>query len=112
MNEQLAIEELASAFRALGDPTRLRILTFLASKAEQSAETGATVGEVCAQVTGMETITSTISHHLKELRIAGLIDVEKRGRFNICRLNRSAVDRLASALQGSITEQPATSKAS
>ena len=40
---------------------------------------GVTVGEVCCFVTGEDRITSTLSHHLRELRLAGLVDVERRG---------------------------------
>src|SRR6185503_973197 len=97
----------AAMFKALGDPTRLRIFEFLRScccpvAVEDSGDvrpvSGPTVGDVCCCVTGAERITSTISHHLKELRLAGLITVERRGRQMICGINRSAVDSLAAYL--------------
>ncbi len=59
---------------------------------------GPTVGEVCCQVTGLEKINSTISFHLKEMRLAGLIEVEKRGKFMVCNVNRDAVAKLAKYL--------------
>src|SRR4051794_2157188 len=102
-------ERYAPAFRALGDPTRLRIFEFLAGCSgtvalEESGEVrrveGATVGEVCCRVTGAERVTSTISHHLRELRLAGLITTERRGRHILCRLDRDAVASLASYLAG------------
>jgi len=65
--------------------------------------TGPTVGEVCCHVTGAEQINSKISHHLKELRLAGLITVERRGKNMICGVNRSAVAALAIYLGGSET---------
>jgi DNA-binding transcriptional ArsR family regulator len=102
-------ERFAAAFRALGDPTRLRIFEFLAGccgpvALEESGEVrpveGATVGEVCCRVTGEERITSTISHHLRELRLADLVTTERRGRHIICRLNRDVVAALANYLAG------------
>lgn len=52
---------------------------------------GATVGEVCCHVTGQEKVSSTVSFHLKELRLAGLIEAEKQGKFMICSVRREAV---------------------
>ncbi len=91
-------------FKALGDPTRLRIFEFLrgcccpvavGEEGEVSPIEGPTVGEVCCQVTGAEKITSTVSFHLKELRTAGLISMEKRGKNMVCAVNRDAVAWLA-----------------
>ena len=106
-------EQRALAFRALGDPTRLRIIECLAGccgpvSLEDTGDVrpvdGATVGEVCCRVTGVDRITSTLSHHLRELRLAGLITTERRGRHIVCRLNQDAVtslaDYLASAAKG------------
>lgn len=94
-------------FKALGDPTRLRIFDFLRSKccavALESTGgvrplAGPSVGEVCCHVTGLDKINSTISHHLKELRLAGLITVEKRGKFMICDVNEPAIEQLTAYL--------------
>src|SRR5450755_3227815 len=94
-------------FKALGDPTRLHIFEFLRScccpvAVEESGDVrpviGPTVGEVCCHVTGAEQINSKISHHLKELRLAGLITVERRGKNMICGVNRESVAALAAYL--------------
>jgi ArsR family transcriptional regulator len=94
-------------FKALGEPTRLRIFDFLRScccpvAVEESGDVrpvnGPTVGEVCCRITGADHITSTISGHLKELREAGLITIERRGRNMICGVNREAIAALASYL--------------
>ncbi len=101
--------ELVEMFKALGDPTRLEIFEFLRScccpvavgeEGEVRPVTGPTVGEVCCRVTGAEQINSKISHHLKELRLAGLITVERRGKNMICGVNYKAVEALAGYLIG------------
>ncbi len=90
------VNELAAKFKALGDPTRLRIYQFLRGQhspvaldddGNVRAVVGPTVGEVCCHVTGKERITSTISEHLKELRRAGLVRMERRGKNMICGIN-------------------------
>src|SRR5437660_95139 len=105
--------DLAAMFKALGDPTRLRIFEFLRScccpvAVEETGDVrpvlGPTVGEVCCHVTGAEQINSKISHHLKELRLAGLITVERRGKNMICGVNREAVAMLAAYLSESVSD--------
>lgn len=98
---------LARAFKALGDPTRLRLFRFLATCRCQVALNedgtvrpivGKTVGEVCCSVTGDARISSTLSHHLKELRLAGLVTMEKRGKHVLCAANPYALRRLREVL--------------
>lgn len=105
--------DVGAMFKALGDPTRLHIFEFLRSCRGPVAveETGAvrpivgpTVGEVCCHVTGAEQINSKISHHLKELRLAGLITVERRGKNMLCGVNHDAVKALASYLGREVTD--------
>lgn len=104
-----ASSDLAGMFKALGDPTRLRIFEFLCRQCcpvavEENGDVrpilGPTVGAVCCHVTGAERINSTISFHLKELRLAGLITVERHGKNMICGVKRDAVAALASYLGG------------
>ncbi len=101
--------DVAAMFKALGDPTRLHIFEFLRGcccpvAVEENGDVrpvlGPTVGEVCCHVTGAERINSTISHHLKELRLAGLITIERRGKNMICGVNREAVAALVAYLGG------------
>lgn len=97
-------DSLAPAFKALGDPTRLRIFQFLrdccgpvavGEEGEVRPVQGPTVGEVCCHVLGTEKIPSSLSFHLKELRLAGLISMERRGKNMICSIEPDAVTRLA-----------------
>jgi DNA-binding transcriptional ArsR family regulator len=105
--------DMAGAFKALGDPTRLKIFAFLCRQCcpvalgengDVRPVSGPTVGEVCCHVTGAERINSTISHHLKELRLAGLVTVERRGKNMICGVKRNAVAGLAAYLTGMISD--------
>ena len=113
MNEQNnELLQKAAMFKALGDPTRLRIFEFLCSCCDTVATTsltiekngnvhplrGTTVGEICCSLNGEERITSTMSHHLKELRLAGLITMERRGKHILCRVNREALGDLLAYL--------------
>ena len=102
------MEQMARMFKALGDPTRLSIFECLrggccggeAVEVENEegairAKSGPTAGEVCCYVTGTTgPITSTVSHHLKELRLAGLITMKRQGKHMICGINQSAVDEI------------------
>jgi ArsR family transcriptional regulator, arsenate/arsenite/antimonite-responsive transcriptional repressor len=65
---------LARMFKALGDPVRLRLLSLVASHAG---------GEACVcDISGSFDLSQpTISHHLKVLREAGLLDCERRGTW-------------------------------
>lgn len=73
LTESSAVE-LARGYKALGDPVRLRLLSLIAARAG---------GEVCVcDLTDAFDVTGpTISHHLRVLREAGLIDCERRGTW-------------------------------
>jgi ArsR family transcriptional regulator len=66
--------DLALAFKALGDPVRLQLLSQIATAQGEEAC-------VCELTTGFDLTGPTISHHLKVLREAGLIDCERRGTW-------------------------------
>ncbi|MEU1849207.1 metalloregulator ArsR/SmtB family transcription factor [Streptomyces sp. NPDC019990] len=84
--------ELAKVFKALGDPVRLRLLSMIASRGEG--------GEVCVcELTpAFELSQPTISHHLKLLRQAGLIDCERRGTWVYYWVLPGVLERLAAFL--------------
>jgi ArsR family transcriptional regulator len=89
--ETEAAEALASRFRALADPTRLSIVNRLAGSDEVC---------VCALVDEFELSQPTISHHLKLLREAGLVESERRGTWAYYRLVPEAIEDLRVALAG------------
>ena len=106
---EIQATDISSMFKALGDPTRLRIFEFLRScscpvalddTGGVSPVIGPTVGEVCCRITGAERATSTISFHLKELRNAGLISMERRGKHILCGVNQKTVEQLGAYLRG------------
>jgi ArsR family transcriptional regulator len=80
---------LAARFRALADPTRVAIVNRLA----QAAETC-----VCDLTAAFELSQPTISHHLKVLREAGLVESSRRGTWAYYRVVPEALGALASAL--------------
>nr|WP_202457412.1 MULTISPECIES: metalloregulator ArsR/SmtB family transcription factor [unclassified Streptomyces] len=84
-------EELAKVFKALGDPVRLRLLSMIASRDG---------GEICVcdLTPAFDLSQPTISHHLKLLKQAGLIDSERRGTWVYYRLLPATTDQLAAVL--------------
>ena len=85
--------DMARMFKALGDPIRLRLLSRI---------TSAAAGEICVcDLTGDDFDVSgpTISHHLKVLREAGLIDGERRGTWVYYRPQPGSLRQLAALLE-------------
>ncbi|WTL59922.1 metalloregulator ArsR/SmtB family transcription factor [Nocardia sp. NBC_01499] len=95
--EVAAAVELASAFKALADPVRLRLLSLIASRS------GAEVC-VCELTPRFDLSQPTISHHLKVLREAGLIDCERRGTWVYYWVIPAALQRLSDVLHTSGAE--------
>jgi len=96
----IEMNEAAELFRALGYPTRLRIVRNLGCCPETI--NGPSASEVCCAATGSDKITSTVSHHLKELREATLIEMERQGKCMCCSLNRDTLKELAAYLNSII----------
>ncbi|MDG1266498.1 MAG: metalloregulator ArsR/SmtB family transcription factor [Ilumatobacter sp.] len=89
-------EALAVRLSAAADPVRLQMLSIISNSAS---------GEVCACdfVAPIGKSQPTVSHHLKVLAKAGLIDGHKRGRWIWYRLGNDAVGSLANALNGVVS---------
>ena len=82
--EALATAEL---FSALGDPARVRIVNLLATSSEPVC--------ACELYEPLGLAQPTVSHHLKKLVEAGLLDREQRGKWAYFSLRRDAVEKLA-----------------
>jgi ArsR family transcriptional regulator, arsenate/arsenite/antimonite-responsive transcriptional repressor len=82
-------QELAARFKALGDPTRVAIVNRLAGAGEVC---------VCAFVDELGLSQPTVSHHLRILREARLVDVDRRGTWAYYRLVPETVSALGGAL--------------
>jgi ArsR family transcriptional regulator len=86
-----ARDELASRFKALADPTRVAIVNRLAAADEVC---------VCDLTAVFELSQPTISHHLRILREAGLVEASRRGTWAYYRLVPEAIESLRGALGG------------
>jgi ArsR family transcriptional regulator, arsenate/arsenite/antimonite-responsive transcriptional repressor len=82
---------LATRFKALADPTRVAIMNRLAGADEIC---------VCVFVEELGLAQPTVSHHLRVLREAGLVQATRRGTWAFYRLVPEAVDQLGFALTG------------
>jgi len=82
---------LAPAFKALGDPVRLQLMSMIASAPD---------GEICVcdLTPAFELSGPTISHHLKTLREAGLVDAERRASWVYYRARPGLMRQLAGLL--------------
>jgi ArsR family transcriptional regulator len=80
-------EATADLFRALADPARVRVLNILATSEEPVC--------VCNLIEPLGLSQPTVSHHLKKLVDAGLLDREQRGKWAYFSLKRDAAERLA-----------------
>lgn len=86
-----AADEVAAALRVVADPARLRLLSLIST---------AEGGEACAcnLTTPLGLSQPTVSHHLKVLTDAGLLEREQRGRWAYFRLVPDRLDLLRGAL--------------
>jgi ArsR family transcriptional regulator len=92
--------DLAKVFKALGDPTRLAIFDLVRKCA----------GEGCSEDDAADSLSkiadrfglslSTVSHHVKELRNAGLIHCEKQGQTVYCWPDQEMLREVERYLQG------------
>jgi ArsR family transcriptional regulator len=84
--------QLARRFRALGDPTRVRLLSLISAQP---------TGEACicelTQPVGLS--QPTVSHHMKQLVEAGLVTREQRGKWGFYRVVDESLRSLGQALR-------------
>lgn len=100
-------DQLSEAFKALGNPHRLRIVRLLLEEEWTCCEedrpgdcrldpASCNVGELAER---LEVSASTTSHHLKELERAGVIERARKGRRLFCRVNTDTLQRLREVLE-------------
>lgn len=82
-------DAIAPMFKALGDPVRLRLVSLIAAQPEAC---------VCDLVAAFPLSGPTISHHLKVLRAAGLVDCERRGTWVYYWVKPEVLARLSALL--------------
>jgi ArsR family transcriptional regulator len=91
-----AATQLATMFKALGDPTRVRLLSLIA--AHEGAEAC-----ICDLTEPVGLSQGTVSHHMKLLSDAGLVSREQRGKWAYYRVETATLTALSIALQTSST---------
>ncbi|SRR6266571_6524896 len=84
-------EVAARVFKALGDPNRVRLLSVIASSAGREAC-------VCDLLPGTTLSQPTVSHHLKVLHEAGILERERRGNWVFYRIRPAALDAIGKAV--------------
>ena len=90
--------QVAEIFKALADPTRVKILALLKAKGRSCcALIGRSEPGLCAcDIEEAVTLSqAAVSHHMGILRRAGLVEAEKRGRWMYYSRNEAALARLA-----------------
>ena len=102
-NKNKNIEKFAEMFKALSNPNRLRLFmrlitcckpgTVTSISADSEAQGCACVGELGKD---LNIVASTISHHMKELRQAGLVRMERRGQRIECWIDTKTLENLQS----------------
>lgn len=98
-------ERLAQQFKAIADPARLRLLNFIASQPDAEAC-------VCVLTEPLGLAQPTVSHHLRVLTEAGLLERERRGTWAYYRLVPAAIEALREALALPAPASPAKRRAS
>ena len=95
--------KLARIFKALACEQRLRLFCMIFEKCQGDSSTSCADDSDCCgsyakaftEACGcMELSKSTISHHMKELESAGLIETQKDGQSTVCRVNTEAVEAI------------------
>jgi ArsR family transcriptional regulator len=97
-------EELAKTLKALADPVRLRVLSFLAAQPDGEAC-------VCHIIEPVGLSQPTVSHHLKLLHGAGLLEREKRGQWVYYRVVPERLEAVRAALATRVPRTRAAKRA-
>ena len=106
--QDTGVDELCAVFKALANPQRLRIFLRLTECCGRPTAcfasgdgTPCCVGDLGED---LGVVPSTVSHHIKELRQAGLMHVRRRGKKVECSVNEATVRRLAAFFGDAVAE--------
>ena len=97
--------EIVTICRALGDPTRLKILELLKSKGRSCCDLISRDERglcACDIEDAVKLSQAAVSHHMALLRRAGLVNAEKRGRWVYYSRNEAAIAGLADLLAAAV----------
>jgi ArsR family transcriptional regulator len=86
-----AAERMARIFKALGDPTRVKLISIIAASEDAEAC-------ICNLTEPVGLSQGTVSHHMKVLTDAGLVTREQRGKWAYYRVVDGALNALAESL--------------
>ena len=96
------IDRFSAVFSALSNPHRLQIYTLLSgccppgSACNVNSIRSCCVGDLGSE---LDIAASTLSHHLKELSHAGLINMQREGKQVICSINNDMLDAIRQYFQ-------------
>jgi ArsR family transcriptional regulator len=97
-------DKFSAVFSALSNPHRLQIYTMLSgccppgTACSMNSFTSCCVGDLGSE---LDIAASTLSHHLKELSHAGLINMQRDGKQVICSVNTEMLNAIRQYFQGS-----------
>jgi ArsR family transcriptional regulator len=97
------IEKLAETFKALSDPTRLKLVRLLNDCKPGICEGGALCVNALAHQLGVT--QSAVSQHLRILRQAGLVNGARRGSFMHYSLDPDGLKKYRAALRDTLGEE-------
>ena len=89
--DEASAERLAAVLKALAEPTRLRLVSLIAAQPDGEAC-------ICDLTAPVGLSQPTVSHHMKVLADAGLLEREQRGKWAYFRLVPGALDSVAATL--------------
>ncbi len=97
----MASPDLTTIFKALSDANRLAIFQLVRRRCREGTrirreQTGESVSRIAEE---FDLALSTVSHHLKELKRAGLIKCEKRGQWVYCSPDEGVLARVGAFLE-------------
>ena len=97
--------DLPKIFKALGDPTRFAIFELVRDCGKPDGCSEDEASDNLSQIAERFNLSlSTVSHHVKELRNAGIITCEKRGQRLYCWVDPEVLSQLEQFAQGTFAE--------